>query len=372
MTELRRNHPGPDELAASVFGFVDESTREHVDSCPQCSEELSLVRETRARLQRAAGPEDVHPTPMCPDEERWSFLAAGRLSASEEKQLHEHASDCLHCGRLLKLADDDLAVELSQEERATIASLASSRPAQQRALGERMSELMEAGAARERRPSPPARARWLRWALPAATAALAGCGALYWSLEVRPLRHADNLIAAAYTSQRPFDLRLPGAAYGPIRQQRGGATRRLDQPDLLQAEAELAIQLDKHKTDPDWLRAQARIALLEGDPSQAVALLEPLSQHEGVKPGTMMDLAIAYIALGDVSTSPRRESDYKKGLSLLDRSLTADPASAVALFNRALVLERLQRQPEAAAAWKEYLKVDAESAWAHEARAHVG
>jgi CHAT domain-containing protein len=49
-------------------------------------------------------------------------------------------------------------------------------------------------------------------------------------------------------------------------------------------------------------------------------------------------------------------------------ALRLDPGNTAALFNRALVLERLGLRTLAAKAWVEYLRVDAGSAWADEAR----
>jgi len=47
-----------------------------------------------------------------------------------------------------------------------------------------------------------------------------------------------------------------------------------------------------------------------------------------------------------------------------------DPSLSEARFNEAVILERLDRRQEAAAAWDRYLAADASSPCAGEARAH--
>jgi Tfp pilus assembly protein PilF len=55
-------------------------------------------------------------------------------------------------------------------------------------------------------------------------------------------------------------------------------------------------------------------------------------------------------------------------LNRTDEVIAKDPRRAEALFNRALALESLGQNDAARAAWEAYLKVDASSAWADEAR----
>jgi tetratricopeptide (TPR) repeat protein len=62
---------------------------------------------------------------------------------------------------------------------------------------------------------------------------------------------------------------------------------------------------------------------------------------------------------------------YPEALASVTTALQIDPALPEALFNRALVLEKLGLIAEARRAWQRYLDVDASSAWAAEARAHL-
>src|SRR3954469_21928214 len=77
------------------------------------------------------------------------------------------------------------------------------------------------------------------------------------------------------------------------------------------------------------------------------------------------DAAAAWLAEASATEQP---SGLAESLRETRVALRLDPTNAPALFNRALVLERLGLRRLAAKAWIEYLSVDASSAWADEAR----
>ena len=64
-----------------------------------------------------------------------------------------------------------------------------------------------------------------------------------WLIRKQRTPSLEQLIASAYTEQRPFELRIAGAAYGPVRQQRSGERSSLGQPAALSQ----AIYLIKEK-----------------------------------------------------------------------------------------------------------------------------
>jgi hypothetical protein len=66
--------------------------------------------------------------PICPPDYIWLDIAAGILDRDAENDL-SHASQCDHCGSLLRQAKEDFANELTPEEETMIASLPSSTAA---------------------------------------------------------------------------------------------------------------------------------------------------------------------------------------------------------------------------------------------------
>src|SRR5258708_35799971 len=73
-------------------------------------------------------------TPTCPPDSAWLEVAAGLASADESWRQIQHASSCKRCGQLLRMATEDLAVELTPEEEEKVAALASASPKWQRDL----------------------------------------------------------------------------------------------------------------------------------------------------------------------------------------------------------------------------------------------
>jgi len=81
------------------------------------------------------------------------------------------------------------------------------------------------------------------------------------------------------------------------------------------------------------------------------------------------DLAAVYSANAAITRNP---STLPNALAAVEHALQLDPKHAAARFNRALILEQLGFAPHASEAWREYLKIDATSGWAAEARKHSG
>jgi CHAT domain-containing protein/tetratricopeptide (TPR) repeat protein len=80
------------------------------------------------------------------------------------------------------------------------------------------------------------------------------------------------------------------------------------------------------------------------------------------------DLSAAYHEVALRYNAPQLLAD---AVTSADRALALEPRLPEALFNRALMLERLGLRTDARNAWLRYLEVDATGEWAHEARTHL-
>jgi Flp pilus assembly protein TadD len=63
-----------------------------------------------------------------------------------------------------------------------------------------------------------------------------------------------------------------------------------------------------------------------------------------------------------------RDIDYSYALEYLGRSLKAKPNSPEAVFNRAVVFDRLNMTDDAEGEWRRYLEMDKSGAWHDEAQ----
>ncbi|HEX7137254.1 MAG TPA: tetratricopeptide repeat protein [Vicinamibacterales bacterium] len=179
------------------------------------------------------------------------------------------------------------------------------------------------------------------------------------------LRHRNDpirtLVAASPASERFVEPRLSGGfAWAPYH-----GPMRTTEPSTDTAQMRLAgtagEAVERAQNDhSEKSEHAAGIALMLVDkPDAAAAHLRSA--------GAWSDLAAAEYA---EAMRTGRATALPSALAAADRALARDPHSPEALFNRALILQHLNRNDEARRAWQRYLDVDAHSPWADEARAH--
>jgi cellulose synthase operon protein C len=197
------------------------------------------------------------------------------------------------------------------------------------------------------RPPPPRRPR--RWTLAAAPGlALAAGLVLWWGLRADPDQGAAAVFAALAQQPRQHEWRLSYPAADRYRVYDGPRAGAAKQPARL---------LDLSTVErTGQVHALAAAQLLVGMPRQAEARLATLP----VSADVLNDRAVAALARDDVTAAR----------ALLDQALALRPDHRQALWNRALVSERLG---DAAAAARLFERVAAlgESGWAAEAKARA-
>ena len=344
--------------------------RQHVAGCNFCQSMVTLHVEQEARLAQLRRVVYAARTPGCPQESEWPKLAAGLIRDNQAGELLRHASACDHCGPLLRQSLEDFAEEVTPAEQEFLAGLESARPESQELLATRLARATPPNDIQDwlrrilawlRRPLFP-RVPVPAWAYTAAGVLLA---AFVFIMTLPP--PVEELLAAAFTSQRNLEPRIPDAAYGPVRVVKGSAgVSRLDRPPaLLQGEAMIARQLAKNPDDPRWLQARGLAELLDRDFDSAIA---DFQRSLTLQPGSlrlMIQLACAHFQRAEAGNS---QPDYRTALDLLNRALKISPDDPVALFNRSIVYQRMHLQNQAIEDWRHYLRVDPNSKWADEAK----
>jgi len=180
-----------------------------------------------------------------------------------------------------------------------------------------------------------------------------------------------RLAALTPRSERIVEARISGGfAWAPYR----GPVRAGDQTSdprrmmLGGVAGDLIEAAENNKTsDAQHLAGVAR--MLTGYPSDAVPVLQEAAQRDPSSATAWNDLAAAQYA---AATRDGRASLYPEALAASDRALRLDPHLPEALFNHALVLERLGLTQQAHDAWQRYLAADPSSQWADEARTRLG
>ena len=189
--------------------------------------------------------------------------------------------------------------------------------------------------------------------------------------------------ARALAGQRPFHLRLTGetqwtactslGVVGDTATARCDGRERGDRARVRDRLVDLAAQARSAAASHDatWSAAIIDLVTSKDDAGALAAITDQLRRVADVphgEPGALNDLAVAHLVS---ATSLRRATSLFEALDAIERALERDTTSAIALFNRGVVLERLHLTEEAQATWAAYVRLDPDGGWADEARARL-
>jgi tetratricopeptide (TPR) repeat protein len=282
------------------------------------------------------------------------------MEGAVREKLLAHASNCDACGAVLRDVVEDFADDMTEAESQALEDLPSSQPEWQRGVARKMAGASGGSVARRSQLGP-----W--FAKAAAVLVAVGGGWLAWDYWMA--KDPAVLLAQAYTRQRPFEYRIPGADQSPVRTEKGGKGSSIQKPAvLLEAEAEIARELEKNPDSGKWLALRARAELLAWDAEAAIATLVRALERKPDDPDLLADLGMAYALRAEAQD---RDVDYASAIEYLGRSLKTKPNSPEALFNLAVVYGRMFLYDDAAREWRRYLELDTAAAWREEAQRHL-
>jgi tetratricopeptide (TPR) repeat protein len=357
LEETGTGHLTAEEIAGLIApgGSIPEGRATHASSCDRCRRITEMHHEEQNRLERLAGGPRGGPSDTCPPPGEWGSLAAGLTAPGRAEELLAHVAQCDACGAILHAAVEDFSRETSAAENESLAALQSARPDWQRRMAGRMAE-----ASGKRRVVTMSPRVWLA----RAAAVVLAVGAGWWAWAHWSAGDPARLLAKAYTQQRPYDFRMPGATQAGVRMERGAKSSFQRPAALLEAEAKIARELEKDPDSVKFLDLRARAEMLGWDPETAIATLQRALEHKPDDPDLMADLGIAYALRAEVQN---RDVDYGYASEYLSRALKAKPNAGEAVFNRAVVYDRMFLYEDAIREWRHYLELDPNGAWREEA-----
>lgn len=289
---------------------------------------------------------------VCPDPGQWielAFQEPGGLATG----LWAHVALCGPCLTQLRTAQGVLHESPSAEERAELSQFACmSAPWQHR-----MSVELAHTPHNRNRVRGSLFGLWAK-ATAAAMLVLVVFGLIVWHRN----QPAERLLASAYSENRVFDLRVPGAGFAalsPEREVRGIQTAPAD-TSLSTARAQIEQKLERGPSNPHWLQLEARAAMLGQRYDDAIVTLDKLVAAGPLTESLLLDTGSAYFLRGTVAGS---EDDRTKALDYLRRADQMSPGNSVVLFNEAIVMEDRGQLRQAVDTWKRYLQCEPDPQW---------
>lgn len=182
-------------------------------------------------------------------------------------------------------------------------------------------------------------------------------------------------LRAAYRGQRPTESRLTvNFDYAPLRKTRGDAPSTGDEKARTRAEF-LLLEAAKNPSNAEARHALGLLYLSETKFDRA---LEELYFAEKLAPGNAKLYSDIGAALFEKAVQAEDEGKFDEvaenlalSLKFINQALEIDDARLEALFNKALVLQKMKLTNQAREAWQKYLEKDAGLTWANEARRNL-
>ena len=172
----------------------------------------------------------------------------------------------------------------------------------------------------------------------------------------------DTLVDVVGSERLTMARPTGGFHYGPLRSPLRGSV----ETGNLQLAAE-AARLQERATStkaPADLHALGVAQLLSGDIDASIGSLQSAAQSRPRDAALRADLGAAHMTRF-VNTGDQAEATA--ALTALDEALALSPSVKEASFNKALLLQQLERYPEAVAAWNNYLELSDDAGWRDEA-----
>jgi cytochrome c-type biogenesis protein CcmH/NrfG len=273
--------------------------------------------------------------------------ASGASDVQTALHVVQHCTTCTDCAEKLK----EYAKLFSSESPGDIQRLKTSKPEWQKEFARQL-------AASQKAHSRQLLYGMAGWALAGILMLAVGIG---WYAQQDSIGKVNREIATAFTDSRNIDLRLPGAEYSELKTDRASA---LNNRALAEAKAAIERLRPSMKDSPEFLDAEGRAELVSNDVQGAYDKLKRARAKTPNSAAISTNLAIAECLIADNG----QPESYQVAYELLSQVLEADSRDATALFNRAVVSERLREYQAAVDDWSRLLEVEPKGGWADEAR----
>lgn len=219
-------------------------------------------------------------------------------------------------------------------------------------------------------------AEWGKTALLVSIALFCGCRQNDSAADSRYPEHDE--VARFFGEFRPLEARISGS-HTWSECSTSGSIFALSCDNFRAPTTEVANALDRMKTaagaDPDgddrsWSLATLDLASHTSGQDRidnVINRLTDIVKRDSTNGPARNDLAVSYRLRAEIHADA---ASLFESLDQIERAADLSPTSPFVVFNRALILERLHLDSEAALAWNRYRKLDKNSAWIKEVQKH--
>jgi tetratricopeptide (TPR) repeat protein len=204
---------------------------------------------------------------------------------------------------------------------------------------------------------------------------VAGIGFEVWRSYLSQSQDDEALIALnqAYRVERPVESRITGLDYAPYTVRRGTEDEKTDSLQRDRADILSRTSVSENPTAKAYqMRARFYLAGREYDKAieqfEVAVTLAPNDAQIHSDYGAVYSERLSEYSDGQQA---ERKEAIDRALYYLDKALKLDPSLPEALFNRALLNERMGRRAEAHHDWEGYLQLDPDSFWSKDAQQHL-
>jgi len=281
----------------------------------------------------------------CIDAATLAAYVDGTLDSADRSRVVAHLASCEDC---YELAAEVIRTEAELEGRLAV----------------------DPDAERDEARPQPLQSRTTFWTKPIQVATAGGllavaATALFFVIERgTPLDPLVTIVGSErLTEARPTG----GFQYGPFRSPTRGSVESTNLQ--LGIEAERLRQRAASTGAADDVHAWGIAQLLRGEIDGSIASLQSAAQSKPDDAAYRADVGAAYMTR---FLQQNTQADAVAALDALDKAIALSPTapSREAWFNKALLLERLERRDEALAAWSRFIALPDQSGWRDEAIRH--
>jgi CHAT domain-containing protein/cytochrome c-type biogenesis protein CcmH/NrfG len=206
----------------------------------------------------------------------------------------------------------------------------------------------------------------------AALVIAAGLGLILWVVLGRKSDVDRGMIALnqAHSKERLIQSRISDVIYAPMRTLRSNEQGLMDRSARDYSER-LLLDAVNQKGDAASYHALGRLYLAQRDFVKAQEKFEKALESDPNDPQLQSDIGATLLELGQSPEEGHRLRYYAEALQHLNRALELNSSLPEALFNRALVFQKMKLLPQAKEGWRKYLEIDATSPWANEANQNL-